>query len=225
MEYFYTWGLLFVIPFTIFTYIKSSNNERVKMIVSGIGFGVMSVVFDYIFLNYWKPVYLIPNVHIEDFFYGFLFAGILPSMHNIFRHKRMEGELKLDIGLTILYLLILVGIFYVIVNVFHLNYIYALSLTPLIVGIISYIKVKGNLSDILITVTAALFITILVYNIILLIYPNAIDFHFLLNNISGVKWLGVPIEEWIFAVCLAVGCTYTYEALFNLKTTDDKTIK
>lgn len=76
---------------------------------------------------------------------------------------------------------------------------------------------KGKIKDILVTVLASLLITILVYNIILLIYPEAIDFHFILNNISGYKLIGVPIEEWLFAICLGIGCTYTYEALFNLK--------
>jgi membrane-bound acyltransferase YfiQ involved in biofilm formation len=28
--------------------------------------------------------------------------------------------------------------------------------------------------------------------------------------------LSVPIEEWLFASCLGVGCTYTYEAVFNI---------
>lgn len=217
MEYFYSWGLLFVLPFTVFAYIKSSKMEKIKMIISGIGFGVMSVVFDYIFLDYWTPKYLIENIHFEDFFYGFLFAGILPSMHNIIRNKRMKGEIKFDINLAISYVLILIFVFLMIVNILRLNYIYALSLVPLIVGIISFVKVKGQFIDLLITVISSLFITILVYNIILLIYPGAIDFHFMLNNISGLKFIGVPLEEWLFAICLGVGCTYTYEALFNLK--------
>ena len=92
MEYFYFWGLFFVLPFTIFAYIKCSKEERIKMIISGIGFGIMSVVFDYIFLNYWTPKYLIDNIHVEDFLYGFLFAGTLTSMHNIFGNKRMNGK-------------------------------------------------------------------------------------------------------------------------------------
>ena len=217
MEYFYSWGLLFVLPFTTFAYIKSSKEERIKMVVSGIGFGIMAIIFDYIFLNYWKPVYLISNIHLEDFFYGFLFAGILPSFHNIVRNKRMNGKYKFDLKLSILYILILLVIFYLFVKVLKLNYIYALSLTPLIIGIISFLKVKGSIYDILITASISLLITIIVYNIILLIYPNAIDYHFMLNNISGIKLIGVPIEEWIFAICLGVGCTYTYEAVFNLK--------
>lgn len=217
MEYFYSWGLLFVLPFTIYAYYKSTKEERIKMIISGIGFGIMSVLFDYIFVDYWKPKYLIDNIHLEDFFYGFLFAGILPSIHNIIRKKRMKGKLRLNIGLSILYILILLLVFYLTVETFNLNYIYALSLTPLIIGIISYIKVKGELKDILITSFASILITIVVYNIILFIYPDAIDFHFILNNISGFKLIGVPIEEWLFAICLGVGCTYTYEAVFSLE--------
>lgn len=217
MEYFYSWGLLFVLPFTVFCYIKSKNRERMKMIVSGIGFGIMSVLFSYIFLDYWTPKYLIPVIHFEDFFYGFLFAGILPGIHNIIRKTKMIGKIKLNIKLAILYILILLGIFFIIVDILEINHIYALSLTPLIIGIVSFIKVKGNFIDVLITIVASLFITILVYNIILLIYPGVIDLHFMLNNVSGLKFIGVPIEEWLFAVCLGVGCTYTYEALFDLK--------
>ncbi len=217
MEYFYSWGLLFVLPFTIFSYLKSSKEVKIKMIISGIGFGLMALIFDYIYLNYWTSKYLIKNIHIEDFLYGFLFAGILTSMHNIFRKKEMIGKIKINFKLITIYILILLFVFYLITNILKLNYIYALSLTPLIIGIISFIKVKGKIIDVLITVSSSLLITILVYNIILLIYPNAIDSHFLLENISGLKLIRVPIEEWLFALCLGVGCTYTYEAVFNLK--------
>lgn len=217
MEYFYSWGLLFVLPFTIFAYIKCSKEERIKMLISGIGFGIMAVVFDYMFLNYWTPRYLINSFHVEDFLYGFLFAGILTSMHNIFRRKRMKGNFKINFKLIGLYVITLLLVFHLIVGILKWNYIYALSLTPLIIGIISFIKVKGEIVDVLITVGSSLFITILVYNIILLIYPDAIDLHFLLENISGIKFIRVPIEEWLFAICLGVGCTYTYEAVFNLK--------
>ncbi len=217
MEYFYSWGLLFVLPFTISAYIKCTKEERIKMIISGIGFGIMAVVFDYMFLNYWTPKYLMDSIHIEDFLYGFLFAGILPSMHNIFGKSRMSGKFKIDFKLIIAYVLILLVAFYLIVGVLKWNYIYALSLAPFIIGIISFIKVKGKFTDILITVLCSIFITILVYNIILLIYPDAINSHFLLENISGLKLIHVPLEEWLFAICLGVGCTYTYEAVFNLK--------
>ena len=74
MEYFYSWGLLFVLPFTIYFYIKNDKSIRIKMMVSGLGFGIMAVCFSYIYFNYWNPTYLITNFHIEDFLYGFLFS-------------------------------------------------------------------------------------------------------------------------------------------------------
>ena len=217
MEYFYSWGLLFVLPFTIFCYIKQSNRERIKMIISGIGFGIMAVILSYVFLDYWVPKYLIDGIHIEDFIYGFIFAGILPTIKNIAFKRETKGKLHINIKLCILYVTIFILTFIIIINMLKLNSIYALIATPLLIGIISYIKVKGNIKDILITVIGAIFITILVYNIILLIYPDAINTHFLFKNVSGIRILRVPLEEWLFALCLGVGATYTYEAAFDLE--------
>ena len=58
MEYFYSWGLLFVLPFTLYAYIKATKEEKIKMIISGIGFGILSIIFaDDAFLSYWEPIY------------------------------------------------------------------------------------------------------------------------------------------------------------------------
>ena len=215
MEYFYSWGLLFVLPFTIFAYIKSNKDERIKMIISGIGFGILSIIFaDDVFASYWKPKYLIEGIYLEDFMYGFLFAGILTGAHNILRKKNMIGKFKINFKLIILYVLILIITFLIMGNLLKLNYIYPLSVTPLIIGIISWIRVKGNIIDVLLTICSSVFITILVYNIILFIYPEAISNHFVLNSLTILR---VPITEWLFAICLGVGCTYTYEAVFNYK--------
>ena len=215
MKYFYSWGLLFVLPFTIYAYIKADKNVRLKMMIFGSIFGLMAVIFDYMYLNYWNPVYLFDNFHFEDFMYGFLFAGILPGINNIFGRYKMKGKLKANYILGFIYIFLIVAIFYLITVILKCNYIYALSLAPLIIGIISYIKVKGKITDILVTIIASLTITILVYNIILIIYPRAINNHFFIQNISGIIILNIPIEEILFAICLAVGCTYTYEAVFN----------
>ena len=217
MEYFYSWGLLFVLPFTLFCYIRQSNSERIKMIISGTGFGIIAVISSYLFLDYWNPKYLIDCIHIEDFIYGFIFAGILPTIKNIIFKKETKGKLHINIKLCMLYITIFILTFLVIINMLKLNSIYALIATPLFIGIISYIKVKGNIKDILITIIVSLFITVLVYNIILSIYPDAINEHFIFKNVSDIRILRVPLEEWLFALCLGVGSTYTYEAAFDLE--------
>ena len=112
MEYFYSWGLLFVLPFTLFAYLKSSKEVRIKMLISGIGFGIMAIFFDYVFLDYWSPKYLIDKIRIEDFLYGFLFAGILTSVHNIFRNKKMKGKFRINYKLAISYVSILLFVFF-----------------------------------------------------------------------------------------------------------------
>jgi hypothetical protein len=216
MKYFYAWGLLFVIPFTIYAYWKSTKEVRKKMIISGIGFGIISVIISHIFTGYWSPKYLINNFHLEDFLYGFLFAGILPAMHNIFRNVKTKKKYDLDVELTIAYFLIMLIVFFLMVYMFKINYIYALCLTPLIIGILSYMKIQGNLKDVLITVGCSLFITVIVYNIILLIYPGLTDMHFIAENVSSIRLLRVPLEVWLFAICLGVGATYTHEAVFNV---------
>ena len=64
MEYSYFWGLLFVLPFTIFAYIKSTKDVRIKMIISGIGFGILSIIFaDDVFFTYWAPIYNLKRMH------------------------------------------------------------------------------------------------------------------------------------------------------------------
>lgn len=217
MKYFYAWGLLFVIPFTVLWYIGCGRRERIKMLISGIGFGIFSVTLGCFDVDYWNPAHLVPSVPLEDFFYGFLFAGILPGSYNLFRKKPMKGKLNLNWMLCIVYTILLLVVFCVVIGGLHWNSIYAFSITPLLVGIISYIRVKGEWIDAVITVAISLFITVFVYNLILFIYPNAIDVHFLCETVSGIRILRVPLEEWLFAFCLGIGCTYTYEALFNLK--------
>lgn len=217
MEYFYAYGLLFILPFTIFVFLKADKRERIKLFITGSGFGLMAVAFDYIYTDYWHPIYLINSFHFEDYLYGLLFGGMLTVIRNIYRKKSVKGKMGFDIKLGITYCLILLSIFYVTVNVLKLNYIYALCLVPLIVGIISYIKVKGNIKDVLVTVIFALLVTIFFYNAIILIYPNVIDIHFFMDNLIGIKLFNIPIEEIFFPICLGVGATYTYEAIFKLK--------
>ncbi len=217
MKYFYLWGQLFVLPFTIYFYLKCDKSVRIKMLVSGLSFGIMALAISYRYLDYWTPAYIIDNIHIEDFSYGFLFAGIITGVSNYFNKTKLIGKYKLNIKLTLLYSIIFFGSFLLLAEYLKINLIYILCIAPLTIGIISLIKIKGKIKDVLLSSFTSLFITVLVYSIIISIYPNAIKDHFILKNISGILLLNIPLEEWLFAICLGVGATNTYEAVFNLK--------
>lgn len=221
MKYFYTWWLAFIIPFTIFFYIIAKPAERKKMIGYGFVFGAFAVIFDYVCtLDYFTPNYLISWFHFEDFLYGFAFAGILPSVHLILRGKdvtknmnnnKFLGGKKGNIKVVALYVAIVLATFYITVILLNMNTIYWLCFSSLIIGIYDCTKVKGDIKDVLITIFVALLITLTAYNLMLEVYLDAFKNHWLLNNLSGVNIFRVPIEEWMFAICLAIGCTYNCE--------------
>lgn len=217
MKYFYSWGLLFVLPFTIYFYIKSHKSIRIKMLVSGLGFGILAFVFSYIFLDYWEPVYLINNIHIEDFIYGFIFVGILPGIFNSINKTKLVKKYKINIKLSIIYFVIVAAIYLILIVWLKLNSIYFLSVAPLIVGIIACKVVDGKIINIFVTSLYSLIITIIVYSIIIYIYPYVIYNHFILESVSGIMLFNIPIEESLFAICIGVAATYTYESIFNLR--------
>ena len=219
MEYFYAWGQLFVLPFTIFFYIKANKAERLKMVLYGLAFGILSVLLSYwSLIDYYQPKYIFPFFHFEDFTYGFCFAGILPSVHTVLSKKSKTTTEKFSLknfNLLVVFANILIVVLGLILGIvfFKLNTIYVFIIIPMVIGLMSYIIADGRgMQDVLITVGVALFITVIVYNIIITIYPDVISIHFLLENVSSIKLLRVPIEEWLFAASLAFGCTYNYEA-------------
>ena len=98
--------------------------------------------------------------------------------------------------------------FAICILVFKLNTIYTMILLPLIIGVVHFIYEKGKIKDVLFTVAVSLFITVFAYNMIILIYPDVINNHFLLSNVTGIKILRVPLEEWLFSITLGIGSTY-----------------
>lgn len=217
MKYFYFWGLIFVFPFTLYSYLKADKSLRIKIFISGLGFGILSVLLSYICYDYFKPVYFFNYIRLEDFLYGFLFAGIIPIAHNLFNKTKIKGKYSLNWQLAIIDILLFIASFYFLWYKLKINSIYVFCIIPVIVGFLSFIIVKGTIKDILITILASTFITVFVYNIIYLIYPKVYLNHYLLKNVSNIILLNVPLEEWLFAISLGIGCTYTYEAIFKLK--------
>lgn len=217
MKYFYGLGLIIILPFTILIYLKAHNSIKIKMLVSGFGFGLLSLILSYIFKDYWKPTYLFNNIHIEDFIYGFLFAGILPGVKDIINNTKLDNKYKINLYLSLLYILILLSFFLIFTTLLKINNIYIMALIPFIIGIISLLKVKGKVINVFYTIIVSLLITIIYYELLILIYPSVIDNLFLLNNVSGIKIINIPLEELLFSIGIGTGCTYTYEAIFSLK--------
>jgi len=219
VEYFYFWGLLFVVPIFLFVFFLNDKSIRKKIIISGLGFGIFAVVIGqaYSIRDYWHPVYLFKEYHIEDFLYGFLYAGSLSAYIPLIFKTKSSGTLKLNFRLTFIYIFIVIFTFGFFIHILNLNSIYPLIVSPLLVGIVSIISFKENPLKPLLNGLIGSFTTIFIYNIILLIYPLAIENHFELEKLLGIIVFRVPIEEILFVFCLGFGSTFAYESAFNLK--------
>ena len=142
-----------------------------------------------------------------------MFAGLLPVIHTIFSKNESERQKMLvikDMNALLIAFDVIITIpgFAICILVFKLNTIYTMILLPLIIGVVHFIYEKGKIKDVLFTVAVSLFITVFAYNMIILIYPDVINNHFLLSNVTGIKILRVPLEEWLFSITLGIGSTY-----------------
>ncbi len=217
MQYFYFIGVTIFLPLWIVLF---WNKERRKdMLLLGLIAGVLAVFFGYYYANldYWRPIYLFPNILFEDFYYGFIFGGISTEIYEFLFHKRNSvrrlypRHLVLFIGLVVSSLVI----FFLIVNILKLNSIVACLVVPLVMGIATIIfrpdLMKSSIYNGLITTI----ITVIMFKIILLYYPQLFANHWFLNKLSGLFFLSIPLEEVIFAFAVGFGIGNIYEFAFG----------
>lgn len=210
--YAYLFGaIIFSIPWGIVFCAKRIN--RKEMIMYGVVFGVAAVLIGirYALHDYWQPTYLFPSFHIEDFLYGFFFGGLCTQVYFFFfeTKERTTKNYHPIFGLTALIVSILS--FVLITDVLELNSIIAHILPPALVGL--YIAYKSP-KTVTIQLLAGLFATVItfcVFRIVLFINPHAVSEIWYLNNLTGVLFIGIPIEEYIFAFSLGFGISLFHE--------------
>lgn len=219
---FYFWGMLFVIPIWAVVFFKVDKSIKQKMIISGIGFGALAYIIGnfYSLRDYWHPIYLVSNFHLEDFMYGFFEAGAICGFVPLIFKTKIVGKIKINYFLLFIYIIFLLLAFIVLTNVLKLNSILPLTIVPIFVGVVSHLYMKDKIYRYIIGGIVAVLQTMLIYQIILLIYPNAIINSFELDKLFGVIVFGVPIEEILFAFALGFGCTSAYESVLGLKQID-----
>ncbi len=208
----YLWGSLLLIPFWLYTFIKSEKDSRKEIIICGILFGIAAVYIGekYALHDYWQPNYLFSFFHFEDFLYGFFFGGIAAEIGQVVLkykdEKRSEGRY-----LYFILFLVITIITFQVIEFLEINSIYLHIIPPFIIGLICILIDKNNFNVALVSGLLALLITIIFQNIILLIYPEVFSDVWLLENLSGLFFLRIPIEELLFGFSLGFGASCFYE--------------
>ena len=115
------------------------------------------------------------------------------------------------IGLVLSSLLV----FWVTVNIFKLNSIIACMTVPLIIGIVVMAFRKDFILPSLINGILTTIISIIMFQVLLLIYTEIFINHWLLNRLSDIFLFNIPIEELFFAFTVGFGLGHLYEFTFG----------
>lgn len=186
----------------------------------GIIMGIGGILIDQFYAkwDYWNPVFILPNIPFEDFYYGFVLGGISAEFYEIILPiKEIQESKKPKKGWLILSAILTVAAFFITVNVLSINSIIAHILPPLMIGILIAFPNKNLLIFECINGISVSILTFLMFQALLLINPNLFENYWIMENLNGLYVLNIPIEELVFAFALGFGTALFYETIFNIK--------
>lgn len=163
--------------------------------------GVLSVATSYYWwtIDWWKPLtFTGTKVGIEDFLMGFTAGGIMATFYEVlFKRALYKRKLHHHVsgGLTIL--LILAQITSWLIYGIGVTSFWASTVAMISVAIIMLASRKDLFYNSLLSGVLMCAVSFLFYITIVLLSPTWIDSTYL-SGLSGVRWIGVPIEEFVF---------------------------
>jgi hypothetical protein len=165
--------------------------------------------------DYWRPeTFNGWAIGIEDFLFGFFIAGIGSVIYEEIFGKHYAKRKNRQHHWS-WFLVPVVALFLFSFNLFFflgINSIYASVITFLVIaGVIIYFR-RDLLMDSLVSgvlVGAFMFVAYLLY---LSVFPEVIHRWWLIDNISGILVLGIPVEEllWAFGWGMVAGPMYEF---------------
>lgn len=210
-HYAYLTGAIIIFPLWIILLMIRKAHRHI-MILVGLYVVLLAIPLEFIWFlkDYWNPLKYISvfEFTFQESIFAFFIGGIVSTIYIVpytdNRHFIIINFL-LPIGILIISMLLFT-------NIFRLNSIYScdigFGLTTLMILYRKPILIKKSiLSGFLMMV-----ISIIGYTILLTVYPNLINDWWQLKNISGILFLGIPIEEiiWFLLFGLSIGPIYNF---------------
>src|SRR3989344_5394365 len=208
-------NLLLLLPVWAFFFYRRKDLRR-EMIMVSIITGAIGPISELWYLqDYWKPeTFTGTSIGLEDFLFGFFIGGIARVIYEeIFGKKYAKRKDRRHH-----WPLFVIPFF--ICFIFSLHTLFALGLNSIYASIIGFLVFaaiiifyrKDLFWDSLVSgllVGALAFISYLIY---LMMFPGVIQKWWLLNNITSVLIVGVPLEElmWAFGWGMVAGPMYEF---------------
>lgn len=236
-EYLIGVGILFLIWIGMFLYRADLRTPMLwgSLVYLGINvimFVLMWISFKLGFIeslfspNYWSPDTLFDlnnltgGLSIEDALFMFFVGGVATAVYEEF----IGGRIKLKKtykphfrALLIGY--IMAGVFSLIINV---NPIYPLILSGFFGATVLWIERRDLIKHSLVGGAIFLILYVVSFSIFNLIFSDFIDTAYNLREISGIFLLGIPIEEWLYALSFGLLWAPLYEYAHGEKVVEKK---
>lgn len=217
VEYTYLVGsLITVLIWIILFYYR--KDLRKEMWIMGIIFGIAGLIMEALFYtkDWWNPPTITGSlIGIEDFLFGFGIAGVSAVIYEEVFRKRLVSRKKMKHPHTKqLSFLILLSIISFSFSFYILNYNSFISglVATLIPLFIIYIIRPDLILDSLVSGFIIVIIAFIDFAILNIIKPNFVYSWWLLDQLTGIVFLGVPLEDiiWFLTTGMYIGCIYEF---------------
>jgi len=216
----YLLGSLFLLTiwFLIFIWQKKLRKE---MLIASVIITPAALSEVFFVPGYWLPDAIgNPKLSIEDFIFSFAVGGIAAVIYELFmkgkvKHERLcncyNGELfhGLILGIGI------IAVFFS-YTLLKINFMYAVFIGIIVDIIIISINRPDLIKKVLYSGIIFGFLYFLFFSLFSLITPSFIK-HWNLSNLSGIVFLGVPLEEILWAIGIGSLLGPIYEYLLSIK--------
>ncbi|MEK7133526.1 MAG: lycopene cyclase domain-containing protein [Patescibacteria group bacterium] len=153
--------------------------------------------------GYWTPDtlfdlnYITGGFSIEDVLFMLFFGGIVAVMYELIMRVpppsasiRSGAKLSIPLGIVAAALVSLTGV----------NLIYSLIIFGFVGAFVIWLQRPDLIRRSLVSGASFLVLYIGLYSIFLFFFPTFVTVHYNLENISGVVPLGIPLEEYLYAL-------------------------
>jgi len=172
------------------------------MIIMSILVAILGLVFEYLWWtkDWWRPQTITETViGIEDILLGFTNGGIAAVLYEDVFKKRMYRYKSTNHNLGIALLIISSFlIFTIIFYILKLNSFIATTSIQIIMGITLILLRKDLIYDSFLTGLCLTITSVPIFLLLEYLSPNFIENTWLWSNLTGIRFMKIPIEDLIF---------------------------
>ncbi|MBU4216920.1 lycopene cyclase domain-containing protein [Candidatus Parcubacteria bacterium] len=210
-KYTYLIGSLLFFIYWLYLFIKLKE-YRQRLLLISLLYAILGVTFGLVYTaDWWRPETIFGyRVGVEDFLLGFSNAGIAAIWYLLFLKIKSRGQAS---WARIAIPLISTGIItLVLFKMFDWNSFYANSIGILTAIIYILIKRTDLIKISLMSGVMMILISLPIYLLMIFVSPGWVEHTWMLEKLSGILFIGIPIEDfiWYFLVGAMVSIVYPY---------------